>query len=47
MSLARLLLMREQKKNAYACLEPVYCWFTEGLDTPDLRAARAILSLSG
>ena len=25
-------------------LEPVYSWFTEGFDTPDLQAARRLLA---
>jgi tetratricopeptide (TPR) repeat protein len=29
--------------EAYELLQPVYHWFTEGLDTPDLKAARALL----
>jgi hypothetical protein len=24
-------------------LAPIYGWFTEGLDTPDLKAAKALL----
>jgi predicted ATPase len=42
-SLARL--WRDQGKRAEACdvLAPVYGWFTEGFDTPDLKDARAVL----
>jgi predicted ATPase/class 3 adenylate cyclase len=42
-SLARL--WAEQGKRAQACdlLAPVYGWFTEGFDTPDLKEARALL----
>ena len=42
-SLARL--WRDQDKRAEACdlLAPVYGWFTEGFDTPDLRQAKALL----
>ena len=42
-SLARL--WRDQGKHAEArdLLEPVYNWFTEGFDTPDLGDARAAL----
>jgi hypothetical protein len=25
-------------------LEPIYDWFTEGFDTPDLREAKTLLS---
>ena len=42
-SLARL--WREQGRGAEArdLLAPVYGWFTEGLDTPDLKEAKALL----
>jgi class 3 adenylate cyclase len=38
-------LWRHEGKHAAArdLLAPVYGWFTEGLDTPDLRAAKALL----
>jgi class 3 adenylate cyclase/tetratricopeptide (TPR) repeat protein/ABC-type transport system involved in cytochrome c biogenesis ATPase subunit len=29
--------------DAYSLLEPVYSWFTEGFDTPDLKHAEALL----
>jgi predicted ATPase len=37
-------LMREQGKRAeaHALLAPVYGWFTEGLDTLDLKEAKAL-----
>ena len=43
MSLARL--RRDQGRPAEACdlLAPVYGWFTEGFDTPDLKEAKALL----
>ena len=36
---------RDQNKRAEArdLLAPVYGWFTEGFDTPDLREAKALL----
>jgi len=42
-SLARL--RRDQGRHAEACdvLAPVYGWFTEGFDTPDLKGAKALL----
>jgi predicted ATPase len=42
-SLARL--HRDQGRRAEACdlLAPVYGWFTEGFDTPDLKEAKALL----
>jgi predicted ATPase len=44
MSLARL--RRDQGRGAEArdLLAPVYDWFTEGFDTPDLKEAKALLS---
>jgi predicted ATPase len=42
-SLARL--RRDQGHRVEACelLAPVYGWFTEGFDTPDLKDAKALL----
>jgi predicted ATPase len=42
-SLARL--RRDQGRHAEARdrLAPVYGWFTEGFDTPDLKEAKALL----
>ena len=42
-SLARL--WRDQGKRIEACalLAPVYGWFTEGFDTPDLKEAKMLL----
>jgi predicted ATPase len=44
-SLARL--RRDQGRHAEArdLLAPVYGWFTEGFDTPDLKEARALLEV--
>jgi predicted ATPase len=38
-------LWAEQGRRAEACdvLAPVYYWFTEGFDTPDLKVAKALL----
>ena len=47
-TLAQLLVERGQHEAAYEVLAPIYDWFTEGLDTHDLTAARALLeSLHG
>jgi class 3 adenylate cyclase/predicted ATPase len=43
MSLSHLWLQQGKRAAARAMLEPVYAWFTEGLDTGDLREARALL----
>lgn len=43
-SLARYYHVRGQDEQARRPLREVYDWFTEGLDTPDLRVARALLA---
>jgi predicted ATPase len=42
-SLAALLREQGRADEARATLLPVYDWFTEGFDTPDLRDAKALL----
>jgi predicted ATPase len=42
-SLARLWQQQGQRAEALELLAPVYSWFTEGFDTPDLREAKALL----
>jgi len=42
-SLARLRRDQGRSAEARALLAPVYGWFTEGFDTPDLREAKALL----
>ena len=42
--LARHLRDQEQSREALAVLKPVHDWFTEGLDLPDLKDARALLA---
>jgi class 3 adenylate cyclase/tetratricopeptide (TPR) repeat protein len=42
-TLARMLAGRGECSEAKALLEPVYGWFTEGLDTKDLMEARGLL----
>jgi len=44
-SLARLRMAQDRKEEARQTLAPVYDRFTEGFDTADLRAARALLDL--
>ena len=46
-SLARLWQVRGQTAKARKLLGPVYAWFTEGLDTADLLAAKALLDELG
>jgi class 3 adenylate cyclase/tetratricopeptide (TPR) repeat protein len=42
-SLARLWQSQGKSQAAYELLAPVYGWFTEGLDTADLKDAKALL----
>jgi len=42
-SLARLRRDQDRRAEARDLLAPVYGWFTEGFDTPDLKEARALL----
>jgi hypothetical protein len=44
MSLARLWQQQGKKKEARQRLAEIYHWFTEGLDTKDLQAAKALLA---
>ena len=44
MSLARLWQQHGKQAEAQAVLAPVYGWFTEGFDTADLQAAKALLA---
>jgi predicted ATPase len=45
--LAQLWLDRGNREAASNLLAPVYSWFTEGFDSPDLRNARALLDALG
>jgi predicted ATPase len=42
-SLARLRRVQGRRAEARDLLAPIYGWFTEGFDTPDLREAKALL----
>ncbi len=46
-SLARLWRGQGTPSQARDVLEPVYDWFTEGFDTPDLKDANALLDELG
>jgi predicted ATPase len=46
-SLARLRRDQGRRDEARDVLAPVYNWFTEGFDTPDLKEARALLDELG
>jgi class 3 adenylate cyclase/tetratricopeptide (TPR) repeat protein len=43
-SLARLLRDTDRRDEAHSMLAEIYSWFTEGLDTPDLKDAKALLN---
>jgi len=43
MSLCRLWHEQGRRDEAHTLLMPIYDWFTEGFDTPDLQDARALL----
>ena len=43
LSLSRLWQHQGQRQAARALLAPIYHWFTEGFDRPDLQEARALL----
>jgi predicted ATPase len=43
MALARLWAEKGRRREAHDLLAPVYGWFTEGFDTPDLVDAKALL----
>ena len=42
-SLAQLLGEQGRRAEARELLAPIYGWFTEGFDTPDLKEAKALL----
>jgi predicted ATPase len=44
LSLSRLWHQQGQRDAARALLAPLYAWFTEGFDTPDLQEARTLLA---
>ncbi len=46
-SLARLRRDQGHHAEAYDLLAPVYAWFTEGFDMPDLKEAKALLDALG
>ena len=44
MSLAQLWHGQGRRQAAYALLEPIYNWFTEGLDVSHLVEAKTLLA---
>ena len=42
-SLARLWCNQDRRDEARDLLAPIYGWFTEGFDTPDLKDAKVLL----
>jgi predicted ATPase len=47
MSLSRLWQQQGKRGEARELLTPIYGWFTEGFDTPDLREAKVLLEALG
>jgi tetratricopeptide (TPR) repeat protein len=45
MDLAKLLTARGQPENALSLLQPIFGWFKEGLDAPDLLSAKRLLGI--
>jgi predicted ATPase len=43
MSLSRLRQRQGKRAEAHELLAPIYGWFTEGVDTADLRKAKALV----
>jgi predicted ATPase len=43
MSLTRLLAKQDRRDESRTMLAEIYNWFTEGLDTADLKDARTLL----
>ena len=43
MVLAQLWEHQNRRAAAYGLLAPIYNWFSEGFDSPDLRDARTLL----
>jgi hypothetical protein len=41
--LAALWIGQGKRNEALAFLAPIYAWFTEGFDTPDLKEAKVLL----
>jgi predicted ATPase len=44
LSLSRLWQQQGQRAAAHDLLAPIYAWFTEGFDTPDLQEAKTLLA---
>jgi predicted ATPase len=44
LSLTRLWQQQGKQDEASKLLAPLYGWFTEGFDTPDLQEAKALLA---
>jgi predicted ATPase len=42
--LAQVWLRQGKRAEARDLLSPVYEWFTQGFDTPDLQGAKAVLA---
>ena len=47
MRLAGMLVDKGETEQARALLAPIYEWYTEGFDTPDLKDAKTLLDRIG
>ena len=45
-ALSRHLINSDRRKEAREILEPLYEWFAEGFETPDLKEAKLLLALT-
>jgi predicted ATPase len=45
MALARLWERQGRRQDAYDLVAPIYGWFSEGFDTPDLKQAKTLLEM--
>ncbi len=41
--MSRMLLEIDRASDAHELLAPIYDWFTEGFETPDLKNAKALI----
>ena len=46
MSLSRLWQQQGKRTQRTQLLTPIYSWFTEGFDTPDLQEAKVLCEIS-
>ena len=42
-ALGKLWQQKDKRREAHDLVSPIYDWFTEGFDTPNLKEAKALL----